>query len=767
MKNLFVSLTALLVGTGVFAQSFPLVQTADDVIVSDFENLVLEPESYWNGADGSGGFTSGLVQFNNSYNADWGTWAGWAYSNTSDVTTPGFMNQFSTIAGSGFDTLSSGGGNYGVGYISSDWAAFQPIPLPVAFSDSLPHRVQGLYVTNSTYAALSMENGDDFAKKFGGETGNDPDFLKLFIWGKKDGNETDTVEFYLADFRFEDNTQDYIVKTWQWVELSSLGKIDTLLFSISSSDIGDWGMNTPLYFNIDNLTIEPDLGPIVTNPIANVQGFENDENITIPLENVFSDPDNEDVTFTYEIEYNSMGNVSSVSIDDNTNLTVDFLEPGQTTISIKATSYGKSVCNKFCIGVVPVISGDFIVSDFENLILEEESFWDGSDGSGGFTSGLVQFGNSYNEHNEGWDNWAYSNISGEYSGWFKKRFKPITGTGFDPEGSGGNNYGIAHVPIDWETFQPIPFATSFNDGSAHNVKGLYITNNMYATLLETGSDQVKKFGGETGNDPDFFKLLIWGKKNGAETDTIEFYLADFRFEDNTRDYIVKTWQWVELSTLGKIDTLMFSMASSDNGDDGTITYLYFNVDNIYVSPDAAPVTVNPIADITATENDDETTISLMDVFTDEDDEDTAITKTVMSNSNEGLVSANITGNDLTLSYTAGQSGDAVIEIEATSNGKTVSTAFTVTVIPASNTEILVTTEVIAYPNPSNGIFRIKADSNNPYSIKIYTVTGSLVYTNRQYFNTNKIDISNQPHGLYYLDIETKNERITKPILKNK
>ena len=186
MKNLFVSLTVLLVGTGVFAQSSSSEKTADDVIVSDFENLAIEPESYWNGADGSGGVTSGLVQFYNSYNADWGTWADWACSNTSDTVTAGYTNQFSAITGSGFDTLSSGGSNYGVGYISSDWATFQAIPLPITFSDNAPHVVNGLYVTNSTYAALSMENGDDFAKKFGGETGNDPDFLKLRIWGKKE-----------------------------------------------------------------------------------------------------------------------------------------------------------------------------------------------------------------------------------------------------------------------------------------------------------------------------------------------------------------------------------------------------------------------------------------------------------------------------------------------------------------------------------------------------------------------------------------------------
>ncbi|MCK5171359.1 MAG: hypothetical protein KAQ75_15885, partial [Bacteroidales bacterium] len=49
--------------------------------ISDFENLVLENESYWNGSDGSGQFIDGNKVYYNSYYADWDTWSGFAYSN--------------------------------------------------------------------------------------------------------------------------------------------------------------------------------------------------------------------------------------------------------------------------------------------------------------------------------------------------------------------------------------------------------------------------------------------------------------------------------------------------------------------------------------------------------------------------------------------------------------------------------------------------------------------------------------------------------------
>ena len=64
---------------------------------------------------------------------------------------------------------------------------------------------------------------------------------------------TKTVEFYLADFRFSDNSQDYIVDTWTSVDISSLGAVNQLTFKFESSDNGTFGMNTPAYVCIDDI----------------------------------------------------------------------------------------------------------------------------------------------------------------------------------------------------------------------------------------------------------------------------------------------------------------------------------------------------------------------------------------------------------------------------------------------------------------------------------------------------------------------------------
>ena len=36
-----------------------------------------------------------------------------------------------------------------------------------------------------------------------------------------DGNDNRTVEFYLADFRFDDNAEDYIINDWTLVDLKT------------------------------------------------------------------------------------------------------------------------------------------------------------------------------------------------------------------------------------------------------------------------------------------------------------------------------------------------------------------------------------------------------------------------------------------------------------------------------------------------------------------------------------------------------------------
>jgi len=212
------------------------------LITIDFGDLSLGSNSFWNGSNGAGSFTSGIANFRNYYYSDYSYWEGFSYSNRNDAVTSGYANQYSV-----FNKENNG----------NTFALFYPPYAGVAsvsFSNGQSVVVESIKVCNDSYPALSMTNGDAMAKKFGGSTGNDPDFYKLIIAGlDKNGQMTKTVEFYLADFRFSDNSQDYIVDTWTSVDISSLGAVNQLTFKFESSDNGTFGMNTPAYVCIDDI----------------------------------------------------------------------------------------------------------------------------------------------------------------------------------------------------------------------------------------------------------------------------------------------------------------------------------------------------------------------------------------------------------------------------------------------------------------------------------------------------------------------------------
>ena len=176
--------------------------------------------------------------------SDWGaSWSGIAISRYHDMSTEGYTNQLSAYyedAATGFGGY-KGSQTFAVNYNGQ-----------ISFDDNTTEcTFYHFWVINSTYAALSMKNGDMFAKKFSYE---DNDWFKVTITAEdKGGNPTGTaVDFYLADFRTA--TSPGIITQWTKVDLTPLGnKVHTIKFNMESSDVGQWGMNTPSYFCFDNL----------------------------------------------------------------------------------------------------------------------------------------------------------------------------------------------------------------------------------------------------------------------------------------------------------------------------------------------------------------------------------------------------------------------------------------------------------------------------------------------------------------------------------
>lgn len=230
--------------------SFACLLTLHVQAQATFEGLTLPSSNYWKGISSVptvSGFQSGPAYFVNKYDTAFGGyWSGWGYSALNDTSSTSYAtNELGCIAGKGYN----GSNIYGVAYVGSDPGANIIRLTP----NSIP---TGFYICNTTIAYKSMKNGDAFAKKFGGPTGNDPDFFKLNLTGWKNGNPlNDTVEIYLADFRDSNNANDYILNDWTWVNVSLLGACDSLTYTMESSDTSFGFINTPTYFCMDNLTL--------------------------------------------------------------------------------------------------------------------------------------------------------------------------------------------------------------------------------------------------------------------------------------------------------------------------------------------------------------------------------------------------------------------------------------------------------------------------------------------------------------------------------
>jgi hypothetical protein len=217
-------------------------QKKETTVSVTFEDLPLGTSGYWNGSDLSGGFTSGNLLFVNHFNTQYNTWSGFAYTNITDTVTKDYTNQYSSIARGGADQSEK----YGVFYFSG-------VPDTIFFS--VPEKVTGISFCNSVYAYNTIKYGNQFSKQFGGVTGNDQDWFKLTITAiNENGNVIGTGDLYLADYRSADNSQDWIANVWSDIDLSVFGYVSALVFELSSSDTGQYGMNTPAYFCIDNIT---------------------------------------------------------------------------------------------------------------------------------------------------------------------------------------------------------------------------------------------------------------------------------------------------------------------------------------------------------------------------------------------------------------------------------------------------------------------------------------------------------------------------------
>ena len=188
-----------------------------------------------------------------SYGAQ--SWEGFTLSKVSQDT----ANVFGCVANGG---LAGVGTPYVIGYFS-DWVtASQGYSSNIILFDQEYYPDYVYICQNSNTMKAIAEGGVYNARPF-----NEKDTLALIISAIDETyTEKTSLMYYLAVDGEKNNA-------WEKVDLNSLGKTIGLSFRMTTTDVGQFGMNTPLYFALDALTVNTNpitsnLSPL-TSPIAN------------------------------------------------------------------------------------------------------------------------------------------------------------------------------------------------------------------------------------------------------------------------------------------------------------------------------------------------------------------------------------------------------------------------------------------------------------------------------------------------------------------
>lgn len=204
--------------------------------------------------------------------ADWNTWWGFTASNHADNARPAntLIQQWSNMAKGGIVLDENGEvklDKFGAPVVSAEvpylvayygWMVSER-PVDMAFTDGKSYEAVSVYVNLNSYPYYSMEYGDSFARAF-----TNGDKFTLTIHGVAPDETEKTVDVDLASYT---NGNLTINRGWKYVDLSSLGVVNELYFTMESTDSGDYGMNTPAYFCLDKLCVKEAIITSVNNTI--------------------------------------------------------------------------------------------------------------------------------------------------------------------------------------------------------------------------------------------------------------------------------------------------------------------------------------------------------------------------------------------------------------------------------------------------------------------------------------------------------------------
>lgn len=540
-----------------------------------------------------------------------------------------------------------------------------------------------------------------------------------------------------------------VADTLSLVRLTTAGGASTItLQAISNGDTAQTSFSVTC--------VAQDLPPVVVAPLSPIVFADFPQTLKFDLTGVFDDPDNNNLFMVYNVTSGCSDISAMVDMDDS--LVVSRLSPNafSDTLEVSATSNGKTV-----LMLVPVsgaqVSIQVAVASFEDVTLSPQGYWiPAQEGDNQMMSGGWVFTNYYSSYF--WGGFTASNRTDTLQTGMNAQYTSVPGTAYN----GSSHYAVAYT-------MGVPTVISAADGQAHTVTGCYVTNNLWAYQdMRDGSYAYPPFGGTDGSAPDFFVLHAVGKDlNGNVIDTLDFYLADFRSGNPADDYILKTWEWFDLSSLGNVGSIAFSLESSVVNQSGMVTPAYFCMDDFNGTPpaqphvDQPPYVVAPVADIVSDVFPDTMRVALTGVVTDDDSPVDSIAYSLLANSNMNAVEVLVENNSLVITRRVETADTAVVTVRATSGDLYVD--FEVHVI--LNHVVGVREEEMVmdiYPNPTTSWLNVVLGRGGARlvgaRICLFDVYGRLMAetSSEASQGTVAIDLSSCVSGIYLLKVIDRN-----------
>lgn len=199
--------------------------------VEKFDVTMVEPYIY--------GYENEVFEFEYFYNEEYAYWGGFVNSTVkdNDPTNGLYANQYAV-----YNTSAASGNGFMLYY----YDAYNE-PCDILLKKNVVLSDVKLNLTTYTYASITNEDINTFARAF-----TDGDYLKVVFTSMKGDEVKGVVECYVVDFR--DGKRE-MATSWNEYSLSSLGAgYDRVRVTIETTDVGEWGANTPLYIALDDLT---------------------------------------------------------------------------------------------------------------------------------------------------------------------------------------------------------------------------------------------------------------------------------------------------------------------------------------------------------------------------------------------------------------------------------------------------------------------------------------------------------------------------------